>query len=116
MFNFSTSLKVFLGVEPVDMRKSFTGLFSIVKNELKGDPTSGAIYMFANRRKTLVKILYWDGSGLWVLAKRLERGTFWWPSSEGDGSPEVSVMPESLSMILNGVDLKEGSLRPWYAR
>lgn len=116
MFSFSTSLKIFLGVEPTDMRKSFNGLFALVRNQLKRDPLDGAVYIFANRRRTLVKILYWDGTGIWVMAKKLERGTYWWPSADGSGSADLAVASESLSMILSGVDLKRGSLRPWYGR
>lgn len=116
MFSFSTSLRVFVGVESADMRKSFNGLYAIVKNHLGRDPTDGAVYLFANKRRTLVKIIYWDGTGIWVLAKRLERGTYWWPSPDGRGSRDLELSPESLSMMLSGVDLKQGSLRPWYAR
>lgn len=116
MFSFSTSLKIFLGVEPVDMRKSFNGLFAIVKNRLERDPLDGAVYIFANKRRTLVKILYWDGTGIWVLSKRLERGTYWWPGSEESDPPDLSIASESLAMILSGVDLKRGSMRPWYCR
>lgn len=116
MFSFSTSLRIFVGVKPVDMRKSFNGLYAIVKNHLGRDPLDGAVYLFANRKRTLVKVLYWDGTGIWVLAKRLERGTYWWPGPGGDGSRELELCAESLSMLLGGVDLKQGSLRPWYAR
>ena len=116
MFNFSTSLKIFLGVKPVDMRKSFNGLSAIVKNELERDPLDGAVYLFSNKRRTLVKIVYWDGTGFWVLSKKLERGTFWWISDSDCDSRDLSIMPESLSMILSGVDLKAGSMRPWYSR
>lgn len=115
MFSFSASLRIYLGVEPVDMRKSFNGLFAQAKRHLGRDPLDGAVYMFANRRRTLVKILYWDGTGIWVLAKRLERGTYWWPASGGD-SADLAIASESLAMILSGVDLKQGSLRPWYCR
>ena len=62
MFNFSTSLKIFLGVKPVDMRKSFNGLSAVVKNELERDPLDVAVYLFSNKRRTLVKIVYWDGT------------------------------------------------------
>jgi len=116
MFSFSSSLKIYLGVDPVDMRKSFNGLFAQVKGHLGRDPLDGSVYMFANRRRTLVKILYWDGTGIWVLAKRLERGTYWWPApGEGD-SANLAIASESLAMILSGVDLKQGRLRPWYCR
>jgi len=116
MLSFSASLKIYLGVDPVDMRKSFNGLFAQVKGHLKRDPLDGAVYMFANKRRTLVKILYWDGTGICVLAKRLERGTYWWPAAEGSASADLAIASESLAMILSGVDLKQGSLRPWYSR
>ena len=74
MLSFSGSLKVFVAVEPCDMRRSFNGLHDAVRTRLKEDPRSGSIYAFTNKRRTLLKILYWDGSGLWVLAKRLEKG------------------------------------------
>jgi transposase len=69
MFSYSASLKIYLGTDPVDMRKSFNGLFAQVKGRLKRDPLDGAVYIFANKRRTLVKILYWDGTGIWVLSK-----------------------------------------------
>lgn len=80
MLTFSGTLKVFVAVEPCDMRRSFNGLHDAVSNRLMEDPKSGSIYAFTNKRRSLLKILYWDGSGLWVLAKRLEKGTFSWPS------------------------------------
>ncbi len=70
MLSFSGSLKVFVAVEPCDMRRSFNGLHDAVGTTLKEDPKSGAIFAFTNKRRSLLKILYWDGSGLWVLAKR----------------------------------------------
>ncbi len=116
MFSFSSSLRIFAGIEPVDMRKSFNGLFAIVKNHLGRNPIDGAVYLFANKRRTLVKMLYWDGTGIWILSKRLEKGAFWWPSSDSANSRDLSLAPESLSMLLSGIDLKQGSLRPWYSR
>jgi transposase len=76
VLSFSGSLKVYVAVEPCDMRRSFNGLHDIVATKLGEDPKSGSIFAFTNKRRSLLKILYWDGSGLWVLAKRLERGTF----------------------------------------
>ena len=72
MFSFSTSLRIFAGLEPVDIRKSFNGLYATVKNHLGRDPIDGAVYLFANKRRTLVKIIYWDGTGIWVLANAHE--------------------------------------------
>ena len=75
MLSFSGSLKIFVLVEPCDMRKGFNGLYGMVSPSFGEDPRSGALFVFSNRRHTRIKILYWDGSGLWVLTKRLERGS-----------------------------------------
>jgi transposase len=80
MLNFTGSLRVFLGVEPIDLLKSFSGLFAVALRRLKEDPLEGALFVFSNRSRTRLKMLYWDGAGLWVLVKRLETGTFAWPS------------------------------------
>lgn len=116
MFNFSSSLRIYLCMKPTDMRKSFNGLYSIAKHELDRNPMDGSLFVFLNRRRDRLKLLYWDGTGFWVLAKRLEKGTFWWPPLE-DSAPEgLEIQPEALSMLLNGIDLKAGSLRPWFCR
>lgn len=116
MFNFSNSLRIYLCVEPVDMRKAFNGLYAIAKHELKRNPMDGSLFLFANRRRDRVKLLYWDGTGFWVLAKRLEKGTFWWPGKTDAGVGDIEMKPEALCMLLNGIDLKSGSLRAWFCR
>lgn len=100
------------------MRKSFNGLYAIAKHELKKNPMDGSLFLFCNRRRDRIKILYWDGSGFWVLAKRLEKGTFWWPSPDQvtPGQTEITIRPEALAMLLNGIDLKDGSMRAWFMR
>ncbi len=116
MFNFSSSLRIFLCVNPTDMRKSFNGLYAIAKHELERSPMDGSLFVFANRRRDRVKLLYWDGTGFWVLAKRLEKGTFWWPGPAEAEAGDLEIKPEALSMLLNGIDLKAGSLRAWFCR
>ena len=74
MISFSGSLKIFLLVDCCDMRKGFNGLYGLVSSSFGEDPRSGALYVFCNRRHTRIKVLYFDGTGLWVLSKRLERG------------------------------------------
>lgn len=69
MIGIPASVKVFLAVEPCDMRKSFNGLYAIAQNQLKEDPLAGALFLFTNKRRTRLKILYFDGSGLWILIK-----------------------------------------------
>ena len=69
MISFSGSLKIFLLVERCDMRKGFNGLYGLVSSGFGEDPRSGALYVFCNRRHTRIKVLYFDGTGLWVLSK-----------------------------------------------
>jgi hypothetical protein len=70
MLSFSGSLKVFVAVEPCDMRKGFNGLYALVTERLGEDPRQGALFLFSNRRHTRIKILCWDGTGLWVLTMK----------------------------------------------
>jgi transposase len=116
MLTFPGSLKVFIAMEPVDLRKSFTGLWAVTSNVLKDDPASGSLYVFTNKRRNRVKILYWDGTGLWVMIKRLEQGTFSWPKGIDVENGKLQLSPEALALLLDGVDLRRGSLRPWYQR
>jgi transposase len=116
MLSFTGSLKVFVAVEPCDMRKGFNGLYAAVLERLGEDPKAGALYVFCNRRHNRLKILYWDGTGLWVLTKRLEQGTFFWPKACEPERTKLCVRPEALAMLTDGVDLRGGKLRPWYER
>jgi transposase len=115
MLSMTGSLKVFLAVEPVDLRKSFDGLSLVVIEFLRRDPESGELFVFTNRQRTRIKLLYWDGTGLWVMTKRLEMGTFSWPCGVGT-SADIELKPEALTLLLQGVDLKGGNMRPWYQR
>ena len=114
MFSFPHQTKVYLAVDPVDMRKSFNGLWTIASELLKENPFSGALFVFANKRRDRIKILYWDGSGVWVFAKRLEKGCFSWPT--GSDAKKLSLTPQALGMLLEGIDLKQGCKKAWYER
>ena len=116
MLSFTGGLKVFVAVEPCDLRKSFNGLEGLVKERLQEDPRRGALFVFTNRQHTRLKILYWDGSGLWVLCKRLEKGTFAWPRQTPAGTVKLRLAPEAFAMLTDGVDLRGARLRPWYER
>ena len=91
------------------MRQSFNGLYARVQTVLKQDPQTGHLFVFTNRLRNRVKILVWDGSGLLVCAKRLERGTFGWPGGEG---ASCSLRPEELQLLLHGLEGKPR--RHWY--
>lgn len=84
-----------------DMRRGFTGLGAMVQQVLNSDPFSGHVFVFRGRRGDLIKVLWWDGDGLCLFAKRLERGRFVWPQAE-DGS--VHLTRAQLSMLLEGID------------
>ncbi len=115
MFGLGPATKIYLGVEAVDMRKGFEGLYGLVRDHLGQDPLSGYLFLFTNRRRTRLKALVWDGSGLWVCAKRLERGRFSWPATTDIRS--VSMRPEELAMLLGGMDLSQAQPRSnWYRR
>jgi len=116
MLSFSGSLKVFVALEACDMRKGFNGLYGLVTQRLGEDPKAGALFVFSNRRHTRIKILCWDGTGLWVLTKRLEKGTFSWPKHIEPEQTKLALSPQALAMLTDGVDLRGGKLRPWYER
>jgi transposase len=76
MLGFGSATRVYVAIGATDMRKGFEGLFGIVRDRLMIDPLSGQVFVFCNARKNRLKILYWDGSGLWICSKRLEKGPF----------------------------------------
>jgi transposase len=115
MLSLPSSTRVVAAVEPVDMRKSFNGLHAVAAGQLGESPASGALFLFSNRRRDRLKILYWDGTGLWVLAKRLEKGRFSWPRS-GSGSAKIALRAEAFAQLVCGVRLDALSLKPWYER
>jgi len=116
MLSFAGSLKVFVALEACDMRKGFNGLHALAAERLGEDPRQGAVFVFSNRRRTRLKILYFDGTGLWVMTKRLEQGTFSWPKSAQPQATKLKLSAEALAMLTDGVDLRGGRLRPWYER
>lgn len=112
MFGLSAAVRVYLATEPADMRKSFDGLFALVSG-LALDPLSGHLFVFVNKRRDRVKILYWDRDGLAVWAKRLERGTFRIPVAAAD---RVEMTTADLAALLAGIDLNTARRRVRYSR
>jgi transposase len=94
-----TNIWIVAGV--TDLRRGFTGLSAVAQTALEQDPYSGHVFVFRGRRGDLIKLLWWDGDGLCLFAKRLERGRFVWPKAE-NGS--VSLTRAQLSMLLEGID------------
>jgi transposase len=116
MLSFPGSVRIFLAVEPVDMRKSFNGLHAVVTGHLKENPLNGGLYVFINKRRNRLKILFWDGTGLLVLAKRPEKGRFNWPKGLDQKGGKLTIKHAALSMLMEGIDLKEGMQKVWYER
>lgn len=114
MLSFPSALKIYLAVESVDMRKAFNGLWVIAEQKLREDPRQGALFVFANKDRDRLKMLYWDGTGVWIFAKRLEQGRFTWPI--GSDRTKLSLAPEALAMLMAGIDLKDGCRKAWYER
>ena len=116
MLSFAGSVRVFLAVEPADMRKGFEGLQALASTGLGEDVRSGALFVFTNKRHTRLKMLYFDGTGLWLLTKRLEKGTFAWPKLAEIGTAKLALRPEALAMLTDGIDLRGAKMRPWFER
>ncbi len=110
---FTRGLRVCLAAQPADLRRSFEGLALLVRGALKEDERSSQIFVFTNRRRDRIRLLYWDGTGLWLMTKKLEAGNFSWPKVP-EGAAKIALRAEALEMLLSGIDLKGARLRPWY--
>ena len=115
MIPFGPATRIFVAAGATDMRRSFDGLAEVVRQHLGEDPLSGHLYIFTNRRRNQLKILVWDGSGLWVCAKRLEEGTFRWPTAEA-GRGKIRLSAEELALLLGGLDWPQAVQRRWWRR
>jgi transposase len=104
MLSLTATTRVFVAREATDMRKGFDGLQGLVSGILEQDPLSGHLFLFVNRRRDKLKILYWDGDGLAIWYKRLEQGSFQLPQLKED-QPSIELKSEELTMLLRGVDL-----------
>ena len=115
MIHLPASVRVYLCTGACDMRRSFDGLHALVTSVMALDVFAGHLFVFANRRRDRVKILYWDRDGLAVWAKRLEQGTYAMPFSEGnDVRQEISA--HELGALLSGIDLSQAKRRKRYCR
>ncbi len=110
---FGGGAKIFLTRFPTDMRKGFEGLYEIVRHKLEMDPRSGHLFLFTNQRRNRLKVLHWDGSGLWLCSKRLEKGNFHWPKLE-DKNSCTQMSAAHFAMLVSGIDLQKSEQRRWY--
>jgi len=102
MLSLPTSVHIWLATKATDLRKSFDTLAELVRQQLQGDPLSGQLFVFRNKRSDRVKLLYWDEDGFVIVYKRLEAGTFRFPTATTAG---VEIRAADLQMLLDGVDL-----------
>lgn len=119
MIGLSLGVKVFLCTAPTDMRRGFDGLSGMAESLMQQDPLSGHLFVFRNRNRDKLKILYWDQDGLAIWYKRLEQGTFQFPT-DGKTQDEVAAGTEisnsELSLLLGGIDLRTARRRKRYER
>lgn len=117
MLNLPGELRVFVCIQPADMRRSFDGLCGMVESIVQQKPLSGHLFVFRNRNRDRLKILYWDRDGLAIWYKRLEQGTWQFPTdlkiAEKDG---VEISTGELSLLLGGIDLRSVQRRRRYQR
>ena len=101
MINLAPGTKVFLACRPIDLRAGFNGLVAKAQQVIGQDPFSGHLFLFRSKRGDYFKAIYWDGSGLWLLAKRLEKGRFVWPPIV-DGA--MMLTPAQLAVLIEAMD------------
>jgi len=106
--------RIFLAAGATDIRRGFDGLADLVRHRLGGEPLSGHWFVFCNRRRNRLRILYFDGSGLWNCAKRLEKGNFSWP--ESDSPAAISLSREELTLLLGGIELERARDKDWWRK
>jgi transposase len=115
MIHLPASVRVYLATAPCDMRRSFDGLHALVNAVMQLDAFGGHLFVFANKRRDRVKILYWDRDGFAVWAKRLEEGTYAMPFSES-GEVRQEITAQELGALLSGIDLRQAKRRKRYRR
>ena len=119
MLGIGHATRIHLAVDPADMRKSFEGLSGLIRGKLQEDPLSGHLFLFCNKGRNRLKMVFWDGTGLWVCAKRLERGQFSWPSpvsGEDPARPVVVISQEDLILLTGGIEMSRIERKPWWRR
>ena len=109
MIGLPSGTRIWLAAGRTDMRRGFDGLAALAQSALEQEPFSGHVFVFRGRRGDIIKLLWWDGQGMCLFAKRLEKGRFIWPQAQ---SGSVSLTPAQLSMLLEGIDWRM-PVRTW---
>lgn len=113
MLGLGAATRIFVATGATDMRLSFNGLYALVVGQLKQDPQSGHLFLFANKRRDRMKILFFDNFSLWVCARRMEKGRLHWPGSE---EGRVQLTREEFALLVGGIDLTQTRPCKWYRR
>ena len=108
MFSMGAATRIYVATGATDMRKGFCGLEGLIRERLDCDPTSGHIFLFCNARRNRLKLVFFDGSGLWVCSKRMERGSLSWPAAS---ESRVQLSREQFALLIGGIDLRETRAR-----
>jgi len=112
MLSLPSAVRIFLCTQPADMRRGFDGLSAMAREVMRGDPLSGHLFVFCNRRGDRLKLLYWDRDGYALWYKRLERGRFHLPGTVGE---DFRIDARALAMMLEGLDWKAARRRKRYS-
>jgi transposase len=107
--------RIYVATGATDMRKGVNGLYGLVRDQLLCDPLSGHLFLFSNAQHNRLKIIFWDRSGFWVCAKRLEKGRFHWPEPD-TAQNKIVLSHEELALLLGGIDLGKTRQRRWYRK
>ena len=116
MMHLPASVRVYLCTSACDMRRSFDGLHALVTQSMRLDAFGGHLFVFSNRRRDRIKILYWDRDGFAVWAKRLEEGTYAMPFGDQSGEQRSEITVQELGALLSGIDLSVAQRRKRYRR
>jgi transposase len=115
VFGIGPATRIYLALGATDMRKGFEGLYGLVRDRLQLEPLSGHLFLFCNKARNRTKVLFWDGSGLWICAKRLEKGRFSWPNDEAQ-QVRVILSHEELALLLGGIEVGRTERKDWYRK
>src|ERR1044072_3122753 len=115
MLGWGPATKIYLAAGATDMRKGFDGLYALVRDRLELEPLSGHVFLFSNAQRNRMKLIYWDGSGLWVCAKRLGRGCFGGRAAE-PGQTKIVLSREEMALLVGGIDLAGSRRRAWFRK
>lgn len=113
MLGLGAATRIFVAPGVTDMRLGFDGLYALAAGKLQQNPQSGHLFLFSNKRRNRMKILFFDGNSLWVCARRMEKGRLYWPVSE-DGRAQLTR--EEFALPIGGIDLTATMKRKWYRR